>query len=106
MFTQEGHSTRRDALVLDHCGLLGLASVVESAVALGVVHPGFAGADPPALDAFDRAVDVEDFEDHLETRAIELHQRFECRCRRSLFGVEVFDDAADQVLAGEATEAK
>ncbi|CPU65495.1 Uncharacterised protein [Mycobacteroides abscessus] len=63
---QERHAAPVGGLVVEHRLLLGRARGVDARIALGVVRPGLARRLPAALDAPDRAVDVEHLEHALE----------------------------------------
>src|SRR5699024_7065401 len=67
---EEHHSallgTSGERLVLEHRLLLLTAGAGDGPVALGVVVPGRARGDPPALDVLDRAVHGEHLQKQLE----------------------------------------
>src|SRR4029077_17921757 len=63
---QARHPAAVRVLVVEHGLLFALSGVVKLAVARLVVVPRLAGADPPALHAPYRAVDIEHLQHHLK----------------------------------------
>ena len=76
---QEHHAALGGVEVLEHGLLLGHARLGDAAVALPVVHPLGAGADPAALDPLGGAVGVEHLEQHLQAGARQVDPRSRSR---------------------------